>query len=373
MPEAQPPVFWVCGAPGAGKSVAAWALFEALVADGLRVGYVDIDQLGMAYPARDDDPERHLLKQEALIALLPGYAAEGAQVLIVSGVLDASSGPAVLSAAGADLALCLLLPDSAALRERLFGRDWSEELVEKAMAEHTLLRNATFVDAVVDTAELSVGQTVERLQELVRVAPGSPQTASPPVARPPCQVAVVVVTGPRIVGSSTVGFGLARTRWRAGLRTGFVDLQQLAFLAGPRSPTHVDPALGITHLAVMHALLAARGPGLLVVCGHLTVADRPALRAALQPSAVTIVRLRSDVITLEAHVQDRVNGRGARLAGDDLLGVDPGYQAAVVAAALAEQEYLDAHANDDVVIDVTGRSPADVVADIEHRFATQIP
>jgi len=56
MPEAEPAVFWVCGASGAGKSVAAWALFEALAAEGVRVGYVDIDQLGMLYPAAGDDP-----------------------------------------------------------------------------------------------------------------------------------------------------------------------------------------------------------------------------------------------------------------------------------------------------------------------------
>jgi CO dehydrogenase nickel-insertion accessory protein CooC1 len=93
MVAAVPPVFWICGASGVGKSVAAWALFETLAAEGFRVAYVDIDQLGMLYPAGSDDPERHLLKAEALLALLPGYASAGAQVLVVSGVVDPRLGP----------------------------------------------------------------------------------------------------------------------------------------------------------------------------------------------------------------------------------------------------------------------------------------
>jgi len=91
MPGLEPKVFWVCGAAGAGKSVAAWALFEALAADGVRVGYVDIDQLGMLYPASDDDPERHLLKEEALVALVPGYTSAGAHVLVVSALIHRPS------------------------------------------------------------------------------------------------------------------------------------------------------------------------------------------------------------------------------------------------------------------------------------------
>ncbi len=371
MPEAEPAVFWVCGASGAGKSVAAWALFEALAAEGVRVGYVDIDQLGMLYPASGDDPERHLLKEGALVALVPGYASAGAQVLIVSGVVDPEFGPAALALDG-DLTLCLLLVDPAVLRERIRARGCDEEEADEAVAENAALRDATFVDAAIDTARLSVAEIVERLRPLVRVV-GLPRAVSPSAVRSPAEVGVVVVTGPRAVGSSTVGFGLAMARWRADLRTGFVDLQQLAFLAAPGSAGITAAALATTQLAVMHAFLAARGAGLLVVSGHLGVADRGSLRDALPAAPVTVVRLCADVATLEAHVRDRAFGSEARLSGDDLVGVDPGYQAAVVAAALAEQEHLDAHANDDAVLDVTGRNPADVVADIERLVASRDP
>lgn len=364
------PVIWICGASGAGKSVSAWGLFKELAADGVRVAYLDIDQLGMLYPALDDDPERHLLKTEALAALLPGYASAGAQALVVSGVVEPTGGPGA-ALEDVDLTVCLLTPDPAALRERILARGWSEQVVADAVDENAALRHAVFLDTVVETAGLSVPETVERLRPFVRMA--EPATAATTPAVPsPAEVGVVVVTGPRAAGTSTVGFGLSMGRWRAGLRTGFADLQQLAFLACPSSPDLTNPALGIAQLAAMHAFMAARGAGLLVVSGHLTIADRTSMREAIKSAAVTIVRLRADEATFETHVRDRVAGSEARLAGDDLLGADPRHQAAVVATALAEQSHLDAHAVDDAVIDVTGRPPAEVVADVERIVATAV-
>jgi len=43
----------------------------------------------------------------------------------------------------------------------------------------------------------------------------------------------------------------------------------------------------------------------------------------------------------------------------------------VVATALSHQELLDAAAAEDLVLDVGGRSPADVVSDVE-RFLCQV-
>ena len=88
---------------------------------------------------------------------------------------------------------------------------------------------------------------------------------------------------------------------------------------------------------------------------------------------VTVVRLRADATTYDAHVRDRMDGSAARLAGDDLLGADAEYQAAVVAAAIAEQDHLDAEAHDDAVLDVTGRSPADVVIELQRLVTSRHP
>src|SRR4051794_14996156 len=80
--------FGCTGSPGVGKSTVAWQLYEDLAAGSFRCGYVDIDQLGMCYPASEDDADRHRLKGTVLAALLPNYAAAGVRALIVSGVLD---------------------------------------------------------------------------------------------------------------------------------------------------------------------------------------------------------------------------------------------------------------------------------------------
>lgn len=46
------PVLWVCGAPGAGKSVVAWEVFKNHGDE--QVAYVDIDQLKMLAPESED-------------------------------------------------------------------------------------------------------------------------------------------------------------------------------------------------------------------------------------------------------------------------------------------------------------------------------
>lgn len=368
-------VIWICGAAGAGKSVAAWALFEALAAAGRRVAYVDIDQLGMLYPAAAADPERHSLKAEALAALAPGYVAAQAQVLVVSGVVDVDTGPGTALARDLDLTLCLLSPDPAALRERILARGWDEADAEEAVAEDAVLRGATFVDVAIATSGLSVTDTVSRLREFCWVPDHDPDGAVDSGGRSweahgqgvcsPSDMDVVMVTGPRAAGSSTIGFGLAMGRWRAGRRTGFVDLQQLGFISGRGSRTANETTLAIGQVAVMHNLMSERGAELLVMSGQLAVSDRATLRAALRAAQVTLVRLRADSKTLKEHVHTRAEGSEARLAGDDLLDADQEHQDVVVATALDEQHVLDASAADDAVLEVTGRTAPDVIAEVE--------
>jgi broad-specificity NMP kinase len=363
------PVLWICGAPGAGKSVAAWAVFEELTADGHRVAYVDIDQLGMLYPAPDDDPMRHKFKVEALSALVPGYVSAGAQYLVVSGVIDPEVGPASTLTGDVDLTLCLLSPGSAALRERLRARGWDNAEADEAVSEDASLRRAAFVDTVVETDGLTVADTAKRLRTFV-VAPESPAGRPCSTRTSPAGIDIVVVTGPRTAGSSTIGFGLASRRWGTGLRTGFLDLQQLGFIADGDASNVTDVSLAINQLARLHRLFSARGAGRLVVTGHLGVGDRAALRAVFTSAWVRIVRLRADAVTFGTHIGDRVAGSAARLAGDDLLGADQQHQAAVLAAAVAEQERLDAEGADDVTVDVTDRSAGDAISALERLLAT---
>ena len=356
-------MIWICGAPGAGKSVAAWALTEELAAAGACVAYVDIDQLGMLYPESDADPDRHQLKSEALRSLLPGYLAAGAQTLVVSGVVDARTGPRTALGPGVDLSLFLLSPDPTVLYDRILARGWGAENADDAIAEDELLSAATFVDARIATAGLSVADTAARLAGLV---PGDvlAMPAGPAAIGSPAGVPVTVITGPRAVGVSTVGFGLAMRRWQAGRRTGFLDLQQLGFVARPGRRIVAEADVAIRQLTAMHGLMALRGAERLVVSGRLAVSDRAALRSALPHAGVTVVRLRADAATLADHVRSRVGRSDARLAGDDLLGADEEHQRRVISAALAEQVALEAAA-DDVVLDVSGRTVDDVIAEVE--------
>lgn len=357
-------VVWVCGAPAAGKSVAAWSLFEELAGAGRGVAYVDIDQLGMLYPAVEEDPERHGLKAVALAALVPGYAAAGARTLVVSGVVDVRVGPRTAMPPDVDLTMVLLSPDSDVLRQRIRARGRLEGDADTAVEVGALLRNAPFVDDAIDTTGLSVADTVARLRELVGGS-GPSLDARSRVVPSGAGTEVVVVTGPRAAGSSTVGFGLARRRWGAGRRTAFVDMQQLGFCSGRDGLVRSDPTLAIGQLAVMHELVASRGAGLLVVGGHLGVLDRSVLRTALPAARVTVVRLRADRVSFESHVQARARGSEARLAGDDLLDSEPGHQRRVTAAALAEQDILERSALDDAVLDVSDRTPTEVIEELE--------
>ena len=68
-------VLWLCGPPGAGKSAVGWALYAGLSRSGARVGFADIDQLGMCLPAPPDDPEGYRLKERNLSAVAGNFRA----------------------------------------------------------------------------------------------------------------------------------------------------------------------------------------------------------------------------------------------------------------------------------------------------------
>jgi adenylylsulfate kinase-like enzyme len=354
-------VLWICGTVAAGKSTAAWRLFQDLTASGHAVAYVDIDQLGMLYPDDETDPEGHALKCAALDALVPGYVGAGAEVLVVSGVVDPHRGPTLT--ADVNLTLCLLSPDPVAVRQRILDRGWEEAVAEEAEAENALLQAADFVHVVIDSAGLSVADTASQLRGVVG---GASRPAAAPGAMPASEVDldVVVITGPRAVGTSTVAFGLAMRRWRANRKTGFLDLQQLGFLSmNGRPATDVDLPIGQT--AAMHRLMAARGAELLVVSGHLTVSDRAVMERSLPKARVTVVRLRADEMALREHVCARARGSDARLAGDDLLSSSREHQDLVVATAVAEQATLDATSIDDAVLDVSGKPAEETITEVE--------
>lgn len=350
-------LLWIAGAPGTGKSAAAWGLYRRLAEQGVRVAYVDIDQLGMLYPAPAEDPERHRLKEDALNALLPGYLAHRAQVVIVSGVVDPVRGPRPSLSGASDLTLVVLAQEPGDLRERLLARGWELGDADAAVAENDLLQGAEFPDRVIDTAGLDVSATVDQLLPAVRLRHDAPREPGR-LRGSAADLNIVGITGTRAVGSSTVGFGFVSRRWRSGLSTAFVDPEQLSFISDCDS---IDD-LAARQLATMHELMASRGAGLFVVSGRPTVVNPLTLGTAAPAASHLIVRLRADRDTVQGHVRERALGSGARLAGDDLLGADVPQQARVVAKSVEDQRMLDAAApENEHVLDATGRSPDELV------------
>src|SRR4051794_23154297 len=102
------PVLWLTGIPGAGKTTVGFEVFAGLARDGVRSGFVDIDQLGMCYPEPEHDPGRYRLKAANLNAVVANFRAAGARGVVVAGVVHPDD--AVEEA---------LLPDATLTRRRL--------------------------------------------------------------------------------------------------------------------------------------------------------------------------------------------------------------------------------------------------------------
>lgn len=371
------PVLWVCGAPGAGKSATAWAVFQQLIAAGIRTAYVDVDQLGMLYPEDGDDPDRYGLKDSALHALNQVYATSGAQVVLVSGVIHPSRAPAFASHYAGRLRFCLLDPNSDVQRDRLQGRDGADADVGESLAEARELAESGFAHERLDTSALTVSQAARHLctvaRELSRAAPGLDERRSSPSSG---TAPLVVVTGPRAVGTSSVGWGLASASWAAGIATGFADLGQLSFFGGAIDvdpPDHVDivdSGVGLANLAALHERFSAHGATSVVVSAHLADSkEQLELRAHFPGAPVTVIRLRADDATFAGHIECRAVQAPARLAGDDLLGADPLHQRWITQRAIAHQRALDRSGDDDLTVDVSGRSSDSVVTDLLKRLA----
>jgi hypothetical protein len=76
------PVLWLIGPSGVGKSTVGFELFGQVERAGTRAGYLDLDQVGLCYPARPDDPENHRVKAAGLAAVWPNFRADFADLCV---------------------------------------------------------------------------------------------------------------------------------------------------------------------------------------------------------------------------------------------------------------------------------------------------
>jgi uncharacterized SAM-binding protein YcdF (DUF218 family)/predicted kinase len=339
------PVLWLCGAPGTGKSTVAWQVFGDLAGQGLGVGYLDIDQIGMLQPPPDGDPSCHRFKVDNLAGMVRNYRAAGTQVLVISGVIDPERGPDFAEAAAdADITFCHLTVDEQTLRERLAARGWPSEAADEAMTMMSGLAEAPFVTTTIDTTGRDPVGLAREAATSVTAAPSDPGAQE----LPECSVGdVTIIIGPRAVGKSSVSWGMAMRRWVSGERTAYVDLDQVGLLR----PEPLDTSLQAANLGAIWRNALSRGANRLIANGMVsTNEDLSNLRHAVRPAPVRALRLTASPEALWNRIRDRSTGSPARLINDDLENAAPDVQRHVHRAAVGQNvEYAASNLGDDVI------------------------
>ncbi|MEW9263761.1 AAA family ATPase [Kineococcus endophyticus] len=356
-------LWWLHGSPCAGKSVTAWELHTNLLAGEPRA-YFDVDQVGMCYPEREDDPDRYALKARSARALARCLVAAGARTVVVSGVLDDASMQALRGEAvhGTDVAFCRVRVDRDELVRRLRAR-YGPDLAQRALDEAEDADRLDEGHLTVDSGSAPPREVAARAAELLEGArPGSPPPrvdplpAPPPLPAPDGATAVLLV-GPPGAGKSTAGFALFSTLLDDGRPSSFLDLQQVGFLADVPRPAD-DPGghrLRAACVAEVWREHRAGGARALVLNGHVrTQGDVAHYRAALGDVTLTVVRLRVGRESLEDRLRERTLGLGPALAGDELVGADADEVQRTVDRALSEQRRLEDEDPADVVVDTDG-------------------
>jgi broad-specificity NMP kinase len=343
--NARLPVLWLCGAPGTGKSTVAWQVFDDLADEGLCVGYLDIDQIGMLQPPPDADQHCHRFKVDNLAGMMRNYHAAGGQVLVISGVIDPEHGADFAEAAvDADITFCHLTVDEPTLRERLATRGWRSEAADEAVIMMSGLADASFVTTVIDTTGRDPVVLARDAARLVTAASGTPGTQE----LPECSVGdVTIIIGPRAVGKSSVSWGVAMRRWAGGERTAYVDLDQVGFLR----PAPADASMQAANLVVIWRNALSRGANSLIANGMVTTSqDLAILRHAVRPAPVKAVRLAAHPDKLWERIRARSTGGPARLINDDLENAPPDVQRHVHRVAVGQGvEYAASNLGDDVI------------------------
>jgi hypothetical protein len=381
------PVLWLCGPSGVGKTSVGYEIFDQLSDAGTATAYVDLDQLGLCYPAPDDDPGNHRVKARNLGEVWSGFRAAGAQCLVVSGLVDDAE--EVRRHAdllpGTALTVCRLRVGHDELRGRIARRGSLLHLTEESVRNAAELDHTDFADLVVDTAGMAVAEVAARL----RAAgwPGRLRAAGGPGRVPPREVAplppsdaantgtvpVLGLCGPPAVGKSTVGFEIFMRVLGDGVPAAYIDLAQIGFCrpAPDDDPDH--HRLKAHHLGRAWEGFRVAGARCLIVSGN--VADQETVgryTGAIPSAAWTVCRLRAGRNTLAERILLRGQGGGPAIAGDELRG-RPAAELRRRAAETAQiADALDHAGIGDLCVDTDGRQVAEL-ADLVRAEAGSWP
>jgi broad-specificity NMP kinase len=361
------PVLWVCGPAGVGKTTVAWEIYTGLVGSGVEVGYVDIDQLGMCFPAPESDPGRHRIAAENLNAVVAGYRTAGARAVIVSGVVDPGHGVHVDELSGIVLTTCRLRADAGDLRRRLTARQADPAYIARALAEAEALDAGDRNDLCIDTTGLPVDRVVALTRQRTAGWMDPTGTAAPGDAaeRPPADAAagpILWLCGPTGVGKSTVGFNLfLRHVLGTQISGAFVDLDQIGFYPPPSTAARADHRMRATILADMWRTFRAAGAECLTVVGPAGDATAIAEYARVLPAAtITVCRLHAGPEELARRIVLRGRGGSWSQPGDPLKGQPGEFLAAVAEQAAADDAALERGSVGDLRVCTTERTVEEV-------------
>ena len=358
------PLLWICGTSGVGKSTVGWELFRDGVAEGVATAYVDIDQLGMCLPRPSDDERGDAIKARNLAAVVTTFLAAGAERIIVSGTVDAAASPLyseVLS--GVSLTWCQLDVDDDTLRQRLIRRAWPDELIDFCLDYAQSLSASGFAHVAIDTTGLAVSEVVDRIPEVPLTSDvGLPCTRSIfDMAAPGEWPLVMLITGGRAVGKSTIGWQIFERTQAMGTRIAFLDLRQLSFFQSSRLGNASNDRVKIENAAALCRNFAAAGAGRVVLGGE--VASVAQLATALTPAELSTYILTASPERIRERAVTRAEGGGPRLVGDDLPALDE-----LEAPEMNDDGYVDA-----AVIDTTDMTVDQVVSRVIENTKDWLP
>ncbi|TDC05864.1 adenylyl-sulfate kinase [Nonomuraea longispora] len=370
MGDVRPPLLWLSGPSGVGKSTIGWEVFALLSRNGVKTAFVDADQISLCHPM----PEgmTHRLRARNLAAMWRNFQQEGGRCLVLAGFVHTPEEVREYTTLlpGLRFTVCRLRVESAELKERFLARGWRPELVEHAVAEARALDHSDYADLCVPTGGLTVPEAARLVRERAGGWPGDLPAATLGDAagrrsRPPADDApfpVLWVCGATAVGKSTAGYELFTQIYRSGVRAAYVDVKQISAL-GPGADHR---ALKARNLAAVWSGHRAMGARCLVVSGEAddTVrgyADR------LPGAEITVCRLHAGPETLAERVAQRGRGGGPAIPGDELRGLDADALSRAAGRAAREAEALDRPKVGHLRIDTDGRSVQEVAADVLAR------
>jgi adenylylsulfate kinase-like enzyme len=337
------PVLWLCGPPGVGKSEVAGQLYTQLVGERCRTAYVDIDQLGICYPERSEDPGRHHIKRKNLASVVQGFASTGAQSLIVSGVLDVSRGGEVYALPRSVVTIGRLRADAGELSRRVEGRHGSFAHLDDALREAEALDDSDFAEFCLDTTGLSIAEVVQAVRGKIGDWP-NPGTGAGAESVPPADDThlasdgpILWLSGPTGVGKSTIGFAVYRRILATGLMAAYVDIDQIGFC-----PNGDDHAMRSQILASLWRTYRSAGASALVVVGPVHDRFEAAMyECALPQARFTWCRLGAGGEELTRRILSRRAGGSWPQPGDPLKGQPTRRLLEIAQTAIREAQQIE--------------------------------